>query len=212
MKNRITIAAVFTACLALCAAVWPQAETVGGTPAPPQSPAVSAPEATVAEREEKFEATPPSEKEKTESLQPEPPHETTNEPEPAPVEASVASNARPTAESEHASEPTPVPAPAQAVTDLQPGDMVYVEGFGWLEYQGPNHCEYGADIYENGNKIGIMSRPQTLRRINKEITAGEQKSIPVVILCQFIIQNLLSGKDITNLKIGFSIDKLKLLC
>ena len=145
MKKRI-IAVAFTACLALCAAVWPQAETVGETPAPPQSPAVSAPEATVAEREEKFEATPPSEKEKTESLQP----------EPAPVEASVDSNVRPTAESEHASEPTPVPAPAQAVTDLQPGDMVYVEGFGWLEYQGPNHCEYGADIYENGNKIGIM--------------------------------------------------------
>ena len=38
MKNRITIAAVFTACLALCAAVWPQAETVGGTPAPPNHP------------------------------------------------------------------------------------------------------------------------------------------------------------------------------
>ena len=53
---------------------------------------------------------------------------------------------------------------------------------------------------------------QKLRRINKEITAGEQKSIPAVILCQFIIQNLSSGKDITNLKIGFSIDKLKLLC
>ena len=59
-------------------------------------------------------------------------------------------------ESEHAPEPTPVPASAQTVTDLQPGDMVYVEGFGWLEYQRPNHCEYGADIYENGNKIGIM--------------------------------------------------------
>ena len=69
MKNRITIAAVFTACLALCAAVWPQAETVGEIPELPQTPAVSAPEATVAEREEKFEATPPSEKEKTESLQ-----------------------------------------------------------------------------------------------------------------------------------------------
>ena len=99
---------------------------------------------------------PPSEKEKTESLQPEPPHETTNEPEPAPVEASAAPNARPMSESEHVPEPTPVPASAQAITDLQPGDMVYVEGFGWLEYQGPNHCEYGADIYENGNKIGIM--------------------------------------------------------
>ena len=156
MKRRFIVTTAITACLALCAAVWPQAETIEETPAPRQTTTVIAPEATVAEREEKFEATPPSEKEKTESLQPEPPHETTNEPEPAPVEASVDSNARPTAESEHASEPTPVPAPAQAVTDLQPGDMVYVEGFGWLEYQGPNHCEYGADIYENGNKIDIM--------------------------------------------------------
>ena len=156
MKKQIIIAATFTACLALCAAVWPQAETIGETPAPPQSPAVSAPEAAVAEREEKFKAAPPSEKEKAESLQPKPPHETTNEPELAPVEASAAPNARPISESEHALEPTPVPAPAQAVTDLQPGDIVYVEGFGWLEYQGPNHCEYGADISENGNKIGIM--------------------------------------------------------
>ena len=29
MKNRIIIAAAFTACLALCAAVWPQTEKVG---------------------------------------------------------------------------------------------------------------------------------------------------------------------------------------
>ena len=72
------------------------------------------------------------------------------------MEASAAPDTRPTAESEHAPEPTPAPTPAQTVTDLQPGDMIYVEGFGWLEYQGPNHCEYGADIYENGNKIGIM--------------------------------------------------------
>ena len=32
----------------------------------------------------------------------------------------------------------------------------YVPGFGWLEGQGPNHVEYAEDIYENGNKIGIM--------------------------------------------------------
>lgn len=31
--------------------------------------------------------------------------------------------------------------------------MVYVPGFGWLKSQGPNHAE---DMYENGNKIGIM--------------------------------------------------------
>lgn len=156
MKKRIIIAAAITACLALCAAMWPQAETVGETPELPQTPAVSAPEATVAEREEKFEATPPSEKEKTESLQPEPPHETTNEPEPAPVEASAVPDTRPTSAPEPAPEPIPALAQVQAVTGPQSGDMVYVEGFGWLEYQGPNHCEYGADIYENGNKIGIM--------------------------------------------------------
>lgn len=33
---------------------------------------------------------------------------------------------------------------------------VYVPGFGWIESQGPNHAEYAEDMYENGNKIGIM--------------------------------------------------------
>lgn len=156
MKKHIIIVAVFTACLALCAAVWPQAETVGETPAPPQSPAVSAPEPIVVEVKLETEIDLLTEKEKAATPQPEPPHETTNEPEPAPVETSAAPNARPMSESEYTTEHAPEPAPAQAVTDLQPGDMVYVESFGWLEYQGPNHCEYGADIYENGNKIGIM--------------------------------------------------------
>lgn len=49
MKKRIIVTAAITACLALCAAVWPQAETVGETPAPPQTPAVSAPEPIAAE-------------------------------------------------------------------------------------------------------------------------------------------------------------------
>ena len=156
MKKRIIIAAAFTACLALCDAVWPQAETVGETPAPPQTPAVSAPEPIVAEVKLETEIDFPAEKEKAATPQPEHPHETTNEPESTPVEASAAPDTRPTSAQEPAPEPIPAPAQAQAVIDLQPGDMVYVEGFGWLEYQGPNHCEYGADIYENGNKIGIM--------------------------------------------------------
>ena len=124
-------------------------------PAPPQTPAVSAPEPIVAEVKLKTEIDLPTEKEKAATPQPEPLHETTNEPEPASVEASAAPNARPMSESEHVPEPTSEPAPAQAVTDPQPGDMVYVEDFGWLEYHGPNRCEYGSDIYENGNKIGI---------------------------------------------------------
>ena len=85
MKKRIVIAAVFTACLALCAAVWPQAETVEETPAPPQTPAVSAPEPIVAEAKLETEIDLPTEKEKVTTPQPELPREVTNEPEPAPV-------------------------------------------------------------------------------------------------------------------------------
>ena len=35
--------------------------------------------------------------------------------------------------------------------------QVYFLGFGWIEDSGePNHGEYAADMYESGNKIGIM--------------------------------------------------------
>ena len=111
MKNRIIIVAAITACLALCAAMWPQSETVGETPAPPQTPAVSAPEPIVAEAKLETEIDLPPEKEKAATLQPEPPCETTNEPEFVPAKASAAPNTRPTAESEHAPEPTSEPAP-----------------------------------------------------------------------------------------------------
>ena len=51
MKNRIIIAAAFTACLALCAAVWPQTEMVEETPMPVPLSAVSAPLADIPEPE-----------------------------------------------------------------------------------------------------------------------------------------------------------------
>ena len=35
MKRRFIVTTAITACLALCAAVWPQAETIEETPAPP---------------------------------------------------------------------------------------------------------------------------------------------------------------------------------
>lgn len=34
--------------------------------------------------------------------------------------------------------------------------MVYVEGFGWLPDEGEGSGTYAGDMYENGNKIGIM--------------------------------------------------------
>ena len=60
-----------------------------------------------------------------------------------------------------ASEATPKPAPEPthellAGQPTQMSNMVYVEGFGWIESQGPNRVEYAADMYENGNKIGTM--------------------------------------------------------
>ena len=147
MKNRITIAAVFTACLALCAAVWPQAETVGETPTPHQTPAVSAPEATVVELKTEAETALPSEKEKAVIPQPEQTREVVIEPKSAPAETPAVQPAP-----EQAAEP-PV-----AKTTIEPpsGDMVYVPGFGWIQSKGPNHAEYAEDMYENGNKIGIM--------------------------------------------------------
>lgn len=37
------------------------------------------------------------------------------------------------------------------------GDKMYVDGFGWVDYNGGGTIEIPApDIYENGNKIGIM--------------------------------------------------------
>lgn len=151
MKRLIT-AVIIATCLALCAAVWPQTATVEETPMPTPAPAVTAPEPPATGVKLEAEIDLPAEKEKDETPQPEPPHEPIKEPEPEPVEAPAVPEVQPMPEPKPAHEHTP----AQTVADLQPGDMVYVEGFGWLEYQGPNHCEYGADIYENGNKIGIM--------------------------------------------------------
>ena len=34
--------------------------------------------------------------------------------------------------------------------------MVYVEGFGWITDEGEGSGTYADDMYENGNKIGIM--------------------------------------------------------
>lgn len=146
MKKRIIVTAAITACLALCAAVWPQAETVKETPLPSESPAVYAPKATVAELKTEIETVLPTEKEKVEILQP----------GSAPTEVPAAPEVQPTPEQESVTEPVPETVTDQTAIEPQSGDMVYVEGFGWIESQGPNHVEYAEDMYENGNKIGIM--------------------------------------------------------
>lgn len=161
MKNLI-MTIVIAACLALCAAVWPQTETVEKTPTSAPTPAVSAPESPVAEIKTEVEAAPQTEKGNAEISKQEPCHEVISEPETAPTEPAAAPEPalEPMPETIPAPEITPAPEstpePTPTTIDPQPGDMVYVPGFGWLESQGPNHVEYAEDMYENGNKIGIM--------------------------------------------------------
>ena len=164
MKKSIIVTAAITACLTLCAAVWPQAETVEATPVPNETTAVIAPEATDVELKTEVEAAPSAEKEKAEIPQQEQTQEATPEPESAPAETSAAPEVQPAPELAPVPEVSYDPAleqatePPAAQTTIEPpsGDMVYVEGFGWIESQGPNHVEYAEDMYENDNKIGIM--------------------------------------------------------
>ena len=148
MKKRIITAAAFAACLALCAAVWPQDEPARETPALPTPAAVIATQPEVPEIPE-IEEVKSSEEEKARETLPELVEEADIVPEPSPAQTPPESEVQAPSEQDATPQQEPEPAPA-------PDNMVYVPGFGWVESQGPNHAEYAEDMYENGNKIGIM--------------------------------------------------------
>ena len=148
MKKRIITAAVFAACLALCAAVWPQQQPAGETPALPTPAAVIATQPEVPEIAEVEEVIPPGE-EKSEATLSELVEEADIVPEPSPAQTPPEREVQAPSEQDATPQQEPEPAPA-------PDNMVYVPGFGWVESQGPNHAEYAEDMYENGNKIGNM--------------------------------------------------------
>ena len=162
MKKRIIIATAFTACLALCAAVWPQTEKVGETPTLSETAAVIAPQPTLPEAEKPVLPV-VTEKKETEMPETKSAQETTTEELPVPAPKI---EDEPMTEQESApptqTDPTPVQpaqpesAPESIANENELADMVYVPGFGWIESQGPNQVEYAEDMYENGNKIGIM--------------------------------------------------------
>ena len=152
MKKRIITAATFAACLALCAAVWPQDEPAGETPALPTPAAVIATQPEVPEIAEMEEVISP-EDEKAEATLPKLGEEADIAPEPPPAQMPPASEVPVPPEQDATPPQEPEPAP---IPDSEPDNMVHVPGFGWIESQGPNHAEYAEDMYENGNKIGIM--------------------------------------------------------
>ena len=157
MKKHIMVI-IIAACLALCAAVWPQGEVVGETPKPTQTTAVNTPEVPVVPPEEKAKALPHTEKENTEPPKLELPKEAGPEPGLTPADTAIVPEVevQPIPEPKTTPEPTQDPAPAQTAIDPQPSNMVYVEGFGWLESQGEGMVIYDDMMYENGNKVGIM--------------------------------------------------------
>ena len=150
MRKRIAIAAAITASLALWAAVSPQTTVDKEVPTPSQTTAVTAPQATPSEP---TEPTPllTTEMEEVDGTIADHVLEEADEQPSAPTPA-------PTAENQTVSPPEP---PASLEPEIETigdnsADMVYVPGFGWIESQGPNQVEYAKDMYENGNKIGIM--------------------------------------------------------
>ena len=153
MKKRIIAAATFTACLALCAAVWPQKQPAGETPALPTPAAVIATQPEVQEIPETEGVISPEE-EKAEATLPALVEEADIVPEPSPAQTPPASEVPVPPEQD--TTPQQEPEPASASHESTSDNMVYVPGFGWIESQGPNHAEYAEDMYENGNKIGIM--------------------------------------------------------
>ena len=61
-----------------------------------------------------------------------------------------------TSEEESITEPPEKYAPT-SVAEVQPqNDMVYVPGFGYLQSEGPGEWSVSEDMYESGNKVGIM--------------------------------------------------------
>ena len=154
MKKRIAIAAAITASLALWAAVSPQTAVDKETPALTPTPPVIAPQAPLLEPSEPAIAL-TTEMEKVDGMIAEPVLEEADEQSPALTPAPTAEN-----QAESAPEPPtplePEASPEPEVTDSSSENMVYVPGFGWIENQGPNQATYAEDMYENGNKIGIM--------------------------------------------------------
>ena len=151
--KKLIIVTMIAACVALCAAVGPHGNAVEETPVPAAETAVSAKEATVAEIEEPATL---AEKEKERSRNKKRPKKSNLNRRQGPIETPVASELQLSTGQAPAKNSAPEPTPPQPSKELHPGDKVYVAGFGWVEYEGPNHSKDGTDIYENGNKIGTI--------------------------------------------------------
>ena len=117
MKKRIIVVATIAACIALCAAVWPQNEPAEETPALPTLPAVIAAQPEVPEKPEDVEFTMPEE-EKVETTEPKQAEEVATALEPTPTQASPSSEVQ--APPEQNTTPLQEPEPARKIWSMCP--------------------------------------------------------------------------------------------
>ena len=150
--KKLIIATMIIGCLALCAAVWPQSETVEKTPTALQASVGNATEPIVEDTATGAETTSQAGEERVKIPQTEPPNELIPGTGAVPGVEPVIAEVQPMPEPES----LPTADSPQAVTDSQPGNMVYVPGFGWLDSQGAGEVIHDERIHENGNKVGEM--------------------------------------------------------
>ena len=148
MKKRRIIAGSVLAATSLCWALWGGTANVDIVPAAAAKGAVSAPCAP---------QTQPTEPINNIIIE-----EPVTESETIPVAGSVASQKRECPQETPMGVPTSAPAEeliAKSPTEEtpQPYDgMIYVPGFGWLQSEGPGEWSVSENMYENGNKVGLM--------------------------------------------------------
>lgn len=167
MKKQIAIGIGVFACVALCAAVWPRNIKVGDLPVEPVKAAVTA---EIEARSEEI----PSILFSADTHTPEP--ETVAENEPPETEAITAEE-----KTETPSPATPKPS-AQPSSNPKSGDKaiidgkpyIWIPGFEWIEdHSGESAGTFAADMYENGNKIGVMGGGTTVGNPGDELTGNK---------------------------------------
>ena len=144
MKKHIILAGTAIAVVALCWAICGGTATVDTVPAPEAESAVSAPCAP---------QTQPSEPSSNIVIT-----EPVTQPETVPVAGSASSPEPecPQVAPELETEETKTVQPKPTETPPAQDGMIYVPGFGYLQSEGPGEWSVSEDMYENGNKIGIM--------------------------------------------------------
>ena len=162
MKNRRIIAGTVLAAAALCWALWGGTAKADAVPAATTERAVSAPCALQTQPTEpinKIDISEPVTESETipvagssDSPKQECPQETPMVvPTSTPAEEAIAE--QPAA----IPEPAPAEGPTIQSTAEAPQDsMVYVPGFGYLQSEGLSEWSVSENMYENGNKVGIM--------------------------------------------------------